>query len=97
MEMDPTKKNLAENEVLDGLLDQLLRDYKKPEDILGRRGLLKPLTKPLLERALGAELTEHLGYKKYDPAGYAAGLPGTEVPKHRDRAPRRPGTGWGAT
>ena len=55
------------------LVDQLLAGYKKPEDIAGENGLLKQLTKALLERALQAELTEHLGYEKHDPAGYKSG------------------------
>ena len=55
------------------LLDQLLADYKKPEDIIGENGLLKQLTKALLERALNAELTEHVGYEKHDPVGYNSG------------------------
>jgi putative transposase len=55
------------------LLDELLKDYQKPEDILGEQGLLKQLTKAVLERALGAELTEHLGYERHDPAGYGSG------------------------
>ena len=63
----------TEKELLDGLLDQLLKDYKKPEDILGEDGLLKRFSKAVLERALGAELTEHLGYEKHDPAGYGCG------------------------
>ena len=44
------------------LIDKLLADYKNPEDIIGENGLLKQLTKALLERAMQAELTEHLGY-----------------------------------
>jgi putative transposase len=63
----------TEKELLDRLLDQLLKDYKKPEDILGENGLLKRFSKAVLERALGAELTEHLGYEKHDPAGYGSG------------------------
>ena len=55
------------------LIDQLLVDYKKPEDIIGENGLLKQLTKALLERALHAELTEHVGYEKHDPAGHHSG------------------------
>jgi putative transposase len=55
------------------LIDQLLADYKKPEDIIGENGLLKQLTKALLERALNAELTEHVGYEKHDPAGNNSG------------------------
>ena len=55
------------------LIDQLLADYKKPEDIIGENGLLKQLTKAILERALQAELTDHLGYEKHDPAGHHSG------------------------
>jgi len=55
------------------LIDQLLADYKKPEDIIGENGLLKQLTKALLERALSAELTEHVGYEKHDPVGHNSG------------------------
>jgi len=56
-----------------GLLDQLLANYKRPEDLTGENGLFKQLKKALIERALGAELTEHLGYEKGDPAGRGKG------------------------
>jgi transposase-like protein len=46
----------------EALLDELLKDYTNPQDILGEHGLLKPLTKRLVERALDAALTAHLGY-----------------------------------
>ena len=55
------------------LLDQLLANYKKPEDLTGEDGLFKQLKKALIERALGAELTEHLGYEKGDPSGRGSG------------------------
>src|ERR1700676_920245 len=55
------------------LIDKLLADYKKPEDIIGEHGLLKQLTKALLERAMQAEMTEHLGYAKHDQAGNNSG------------------------
>src|SRR5215217_928 len=55
------------------LIDQLLKDYKSPEDVLGENGLLKQLTKAVLERALKAELSHHLGYEKHDPAGNNSG------------------------
>ena len=51
------------------LVDELIKDYKKPEDILGENGILKQLTKAILERTLSAELTHHLGYEKHAPAG----------------------------
>jgi len=55
------------------LLDELIKDYKNPEDLIGETGLLKQLTKALMERALNAELTHHLGYEKHDPAGNNSG------------------------
>lgn len=55
------------------LVDELLKDYKSPEQIIGENGLLKQLTKALVERALQAEMTSHLGYGKHDPAGHNSG------------------------
>ena len=55
------------------LLDQLIADYKKPEDLIGEDGLLKQLTKALVERALDTELTAHLGHKRHDDVGNASG------------------------
>jgi transposase-like protein len=55
------------------LLDQLLANYKKPEDLTGEDGLFKQLKRALIERALGAQLTEHLGYEMGDPAGRGSG------------------------
>lgn len=64
-----TKEKSIDNE----LIDNLLKDYKKPEDLIGDNGLLKQLTKQLLERAMAAELTEHVGYEKHDPGGHHSG------------------------
>lgn len=55
------------------LLDRLLADYKKPEDLIGETGLLKQLTKALLERALEGELTDHLGHEKHAPVANKGG------------------------
>jgi len=55
------------------LIDNLLKDYQKPADLIGENGLLKQLTKQLLERAMAAELTEHVGYDKHDVAGNNSG------------------------
>jgi putative transposase len=41
--------------------------------LVGPGGLLAGLTKTVLETALEAELTEHLGYEPYDPAGHLSG------------------------
>lgn len=55
------------------LIDQLLKDYKSPEDVLGEQGILKQLTKAVLERAMQAELTHHLGYDKHSLKGNNSG------------------------
>jgi len=52
----------------DNLLDALMKEYKNPEDLIGETGLLKQLTKQLLERAMQAEMTDHLGYEKNAPS-----------------------------
>lgn len=56
------------------LIDELLSKHgHRPQDIAGEKGLLKQLTKALLERAMQAELTDHLGYEKHDRAGQNSG------------------------
>lgn len=55
------------------LIDELLKDYKNPEDLLGANGLFKQLTKAIVERALNAELTHELGYEKHSPLGKNSG------------------------
>jgi putative transposase len=59
-----------DTETIDGLL---AKHGHRPQDILGDNGLLKQLTKALMERALQAELTDHLSYEKHDPAGHNSG------------------------
>ena len=59
--------------IAEAVLDELLKDYEKPDDLLGQNGLLKQLQKRLLERAMGAELTVRLGRGKHDPAGKNSG------------------------
>src|ERR1700712_979221 len=41
--------------------------------LTGPDGLLKQLTKTVLETALNEEMTEHLGYERHDPAGAGSG------------------------
>jgi putative transposase len=55
------------------LLDELLRGVKTQEDLAGPDGLLKQITKALVERMLAGELTHHLGYEKHDVAGHGSG------------------------
>jgi putative transposase len=64
-----TKDKSIDNE----LIDNLLKNYQKPEDLIGENGLLKQLTKQLLERAMAAEMTEHVGYDKHEAIGNNSG------------------------
>src|SRR3989337_291685 len=54
---------MSPKEIPDELIDRLLAGYEGPEQITGPDGLLKQLTKRLVERAMSAELTDHLGYE----------------------------------
>lgn len=57
---------------MDRMLDELVKG-KPPEEILGDEGVLKQLTKRLVERALEGEMTTHLGYEKHCPEGRNTG------------------------
>ncbi len=59
--------------ISDKLIDQLLEGCNSPDDILGEAGLLKQLTKKVAERALSAEMEQHLGYAKHAPEGKNSG------------------------
>jgi putative transposase len=64
-----TKKH----DVPEALRASLLADYQKPEDLIGENGLLKQLTKLLVEKALDAEMAAHLGHGKHESVVNASG------------------------
>jgi putative transposase len=47
-----------------GLIDKLLADYEKPEDLIGENGLLKQLTKALVERAFAGRADDASGLRE---------------------------------
>ena len=49
------------------VLDELLKDCHGPDEFYGPDGLVKQLSKALIERMMQAELTDQLGYKKSEP------------------------------
>ena len=65
--------NSKNHNVPDSLLDSLLANYQKPEDLIGENGLLKQLTKLLVEKALDAEMAAHLGHSKHESVRNPAG------------------------
>ena len=63
---------MEERTKLEAALDELI-EGKSAEEIAGPGGLRKQLPKALLERAMNAELTQHLGYAKNEPEGRGSG------------------------
>jgi putative transposase len=63
---------MAKPDPTDKLLDDLVKG-KKPEEILGEHGILKDLTRRMVERALEGEMTDHLGYEPHAPEGRNSG------------------------
>jgi putative transposase len=63
---------MANDNDVDRMLDELVKG-KPPEEILGDEGILKQLTKRLVERALEGEMTTHLGYEKHSAEGKNTG------------------------
>jgi putative transposase len=53
------------------LIDELLQDYTNPQDMIGESGLLKQLTKALVERCLETEMNVHLDNPEYQGTGKA--------------------------
>lgn len=58
---------------IDQVIDALLEDGVDGDDLFGRDGLLKQLTKRMTERMLQAEMTDHLGYEKHASEGHNNG------------------------
>lgn len=55
------------------LIDKLFEDYTGPESFWGEGGLFSRLKKKIIERALDAEMDNHIGYSKHDPKGKNSG------------------------
>src|ERR671912_2963948 len=71
---DVAKKKAGEPSAEQQAAAELVRQAKERGlSLTGPDGLLKQLTKTVLETALNEEMTGHLGYEKHDPAGAGAG------------------------
>jgi transposase InsO family protein len=70
----------------ESVLDELLKGCERPEDLLGDGGLMKDLKKALMQRMLGAELTEHPGAGRrlsgLEPSQTASEVPGAVQTMH---------------
>lgn len=66
--------SVAGDEMVDEAVERLLEKADASgAALLGEGGLLTEITKAVLERALKAEMSEHLGYERGDPAGHGSG------------------------
>ncbi len=71
---DVAKKKAAEQSAEQQAAVELVRLVREQGlSLTGPDGLLKQLTKTVIETALSEEMTEHLGYEKHDPAGAGTG------------------------
>jgi putative transposase len=78
LELPPELREQLSDEVV----DQLLAGARSEEEIVGPGGVLALLTKRLVERALSAELTEHLGYEPHqEPPGGVGNTRNGSTPK----------------
>jgi len=59
--------------IRDELIEELLKEYKNPQDLVGKDGIIKELTSRLIEKAMEGELTHQLGYSKHSPQGKNTG------------------------
>ena len=60
-------------QISDEILDELLGDTKTEQDLFGKDGLIKTLSKRLIERILESEMEYHLGYEKHSKEGVNTG------------------------
>ena len=72
-QIDKANKQESRFNISDAVLDELLKDYKTPEDLLGSDGILKELTKRALERIMNAEMDHHLNDEYNPESGRANG------------------------
>ena len=71
---DVTKRKQAEESAEQQAAKELVRMAREQGlSLTGPNGLLKQLTKTVIETTLGEEMTEHLRYEKHDPGGAGSG------------------------
>ncbi|GAA0270312.1 hypothetical protein GCM10010302_04850 [Streptomyces polychromogenes] len=80
---EPVASAAAGDKMVDEVVKRLLdKADASGAALLGEGGLLTEITKAVLERALEAEMSEHLGYERGDLAGHGSGNSGT-APRRR--------------
>jgi transposase-like protein len=67
------KKIKKEKDIIDQLLDNINFKGLTQDEVIGKDGIIKQLTGRILQRALDAEITEHLGYERNSNAAARTG------------------------
>src|SRR5262245_11071970 len=76
--------DVVRDRLCDEVIDELLAGAGTEEEIVGPGGVLARLTKRLVERAMSAELTDHLGYEPHqEPPGGVGNTRNGSTPKCR--------------
>jgi putative transposase len=70
---EKNEKNETKPVIPQALLDHVIANYKKPADLIGENGMLKQLTKAVIEAALKAEMNQHLGHARYGDVANTSG------------------------
>ncbi len=70
---DKNDSNETKPVIPQALLDHVIANYQKPADLIGENGMLKQLTKAVIEAALKAEMNQHLGHVHYGAVANAGG------------------------
>jgi putative transposase len=92
--IEPVPSRIDQQKLAQDLVDAARTDGV---ELIGPNGLLTGLTKTVLETALDAELTEHLGYDKHDPMGRNRGNSGNGIRSKTVLTEIGPVETWGAT
>lgn len=75
--------------ITNALLDELLKNYSQPGELLGSQGLFTGLKKRLINRVLDSELTTHLGYDKHGSPPNACNGHSSKIPPRTPIVPTK--------
>jgi putative transposase len=82
-EEPPQSSQQPSAEALETARDLVRQSRDRGVSLTGPDGLLKALTKTVIETALDEEMNEHLGYDKHDPEGRNRATRGTGSGRRR--------------
>ena len=91
---EPEARRLRRELFAEEMLDQLMAPRMSGVSLTGEGGFLPEMVKAVLERGMDAELTDHLGYERGDPAGRGSGNSRNGTTAEDGSAPRSGTSAW---